>query len=250
MTAPFHAASSQSRAEAKANDAAAKLAATIIIFMTLTLVSPKRRDRLLDQQHLVLPNVSWAFYEQVLEELGDRPTRVTYWHGSIEMMAPLAEHEMVKKAIARLIEALAVEANLSMLPYGSTTFRREDREGGLEPDECYYLKNAGRVRGMKKFDPEVHPPPDLAIEIDITRRSIPRQPIYADLGVPELWRHDGIRFSVLHLRRDGKYRAASKSVAFPFLPIGTFAKFIKRMLAEDQTTVVREFQAWVRTLVS
>ena len=217
--------------------------------MTLTAISQQQRDRLLDQQHLVLHGVSWAFYELVLEELGDRPTRVTYHHGNIEIMAPLSEHEFLKSAIGRLIETLAVEANISMTPFGSTTFRRDDLEAGLEPDECYYLRNAARVRGMKRFDPEMHPPPDLAVEIDITRRSIARQPIYAALGVPELWRHDGTRFAVMHLKRDGKYRVATKSVAFPFLPVDAFAKFIERMRGEDQTTVVRAFQTWVRMLV-
>src|SRR3954471_24340952 len=115
------------------------------------------RSRLLDQQHIVLDDVSWEFYERVLEEIGNRPIRVTFSDGSIEIMSPLPEHEWIKKAIASLIELMVVELNIPMSAFGSSTFRREDKQKGLEPDECYYLQNAPKVRGMKKFDPTVHP---------------------------------------------------------------------------------------------
>ena len=196
--------------------------------MTLAPVAPSPTERLLDQQHIVLDDVSWSFYERVLEELGDRPIRVTYSRGTVE--------------------TLAVELRIPMTAFGSTTFRRKDNQAGLEPDECYYLHTAPRVRGMKRFDPAVHPPPDLALEIDITSRSIPRQPIYPALGVPELWRFDGRSVQVLKLGADGKFASIPASELFPFLPIEMFSRFVGRMLDEDQTAVVIEFQEWVRTL--
>jgi len=206
------------------------------------------QTRLLDRQHIVLDYVSWDFYERVREEIGNRPIQVTFSDGSIEIMSPLPEHEWVKKALARLIELLAVELSIPMASYGSSTFRREDKQKGLEPDECYYLKNADRVRGMKEFDPSVHPAPGLAVEIDITTRSIPRQPIYAALGVPELWRFDGKKLHVLVLDHEGQYLPSERSVAFPFLPMERIFEFAMRMENEEQTAVLREFQKWVRTL--
>jgi Uma2 family endonuclease len=203
---------------------------------------------LCEQQHLVIDDVSWDFYEQVLNEICNRAIRATYSRGSIEIMPPLPEHELPKKAVGRLIETLTPELRIAMTPYGSTTFRREDRTAGLEPDECYYLQNAGRVRGMKRFDPSVHPAPDLAVEIDITSRSIPRQPVYAELGVPELWKFNGRELLVLKLHPDGKYRPVPQSTAFPFLPLDGFARFVHRMLDEEQTAVLCEFRDWVRTL--
>lgn len=131
--------------------------------MTLAPVAPEPADRLLEQQHIVLDDVSWSFYERVLEELSNRPIRVTYSHGSVEIMPPLPEHELPKKSIGRLVEALAIELRIPMTAYGSTTFRRRDKEAGLEPDECYYLQNAPRVRGMKRFDAAIHPASDLAV---------------------------------------------------------------------------------------
>ena len=101
---------------------------------------------------------------------------------------------------------------------------------------------------MKRFDPAVHPVPDLAVEIDITRRSIVRQPIYAKLGVREIWRFDGRRLAVLLLKRGGTYTVSRFSRVFPFLPMDRFEAFVLRMASEDQMTVQLEFQDWVRTL--
>jgi Uma2 family endonuclease len=215
----------------------------------MTVATPVLPDhnRLLDQQHLVLDHVSWSFYEKLLSQVEDRPLRITFDHGRMEITAPLPEHEGPKKSAARLLEAMANELDIPLSGFGSSTFRRVEAAAGLEPDECYYLKNSARVQGMKRFDPDIYPPPDLAIEIDITSRSIPRQPIYAALDVPELWRFDGYKFAVFVLEGDS-YRAVEKSPVFPFLPIDQFSGFVRRMIDEAPTTVVREFLRWVRTL--
>jgi len=38
------------------------------------------------------------------------------------------------------------------------------------------------------MDLAVDPPPDLVIEIDIPSPSFSKLPIYADMGVPDVWR--------------------------------------------------------------
>src|SRR5690349_18236223 len=135
--------------------------------MTVALSEPALdRDRLLATQHLTLEGVSWSFYESVLDQVGNGATRVTYHNGRIEIMAPLAEHEAGKRIIGCLIDLLGTELNIPMSRFGSTTFRREDKQAGIEPDDCFYLQNESRVRGVKRFDPAIHPAPDLAIEVD------------------------------------------------------------------------------------
>lgn len=201
----------------------------------------------ISQQHIVLDGMSWGFYERLLEDIGDRPIRVTFFEGMIEIMSPLFKHEIVKGAIGRLIETLALDLGINLLPAGSTTFRRRDKSAGLEPDECYYLKNASAVRGMERFDPKKFPPPDLAVEVDITSRSIPRQPIYAALGVPELWRFDGKNLEVMILGKNG-YVSAESSIAFPFLKMDQFSQFVHRLLKEDSVVVLKDFRKWVASL--
>jgi Uma2 family endonuclease len=163
-------------------------------------------------------------------------------------MSPLPKHEEWKSRIGRMIELMSLELGIHVRTLGSTTFRRKRKKVGLEPDECYYVQHIDAVRGKDRLDLEIDPPPDLVVEIDITRRSIAREPIYAALRVPELWRYDAKRLAVLELNKEGKYSERPSSLAFPFLPMEPFAKYLDRMRAEDDLTVLRDFHQWVRTL--
>ena len=164
-------------------------------------------------------------------------------------MSPRPEHEVAKKAAARLIELLAFVRGITLQSFGSRTFRREDAGRGLEPDECYYVADAQRVAGTTEFDPQRDPPPEIVVEIDITRRSIEREPIYASLGVKEIWRFDGRNLRVLELGAGGVYEPRDGSRVFPFLPMDRFGQFMLRMMRERNVQqVLEEFAAWVRTL--
>jgi Uma2 family endonuclease len=198
-----------------------------------------------DVQHFVLEDASWELYEKLLHDIGDRPIRVTYDDGRMEIMSPLPEHERPKKLIGWMIEMLALELNRPMVCLGSTTFRRKDKAKGLEPDECYYFRDEAKMRGRKRLDLRKDPPPELVVEIDVTSRSVPREPIYAALGVPEIWRFDGLRLHCLHLV-DGEYRHRKRSLAFPFLEPTRLQPFIDELTEKDDTTILRQFVAWVR----
>ncbi len=199
-------------------------------------------------RHAVRHGVSWDEYEQVLKEIGTRDIRVTYLDGEMEIMSPLPQHENEKKAIGRLVEDLTFERGLPVAAFGATTFRDPGHKGGLEPDECFYIQNEARVRGMKRWDSKVHPPPDLAIEIDLSSRSIPKEPIYARLGVPEIWRQSAKGLKVFLRQDNNTYRESPRSAIFSFLPMDQFATFVQRMLTEERNAVVREFREWVRSL--
>lgn len=200
-------------------------------------------------QHIVLDDVSWDLYEHLLEEVGDRPIRMTYDDGRLEIMSPLPKHDRWSRRIGLMIHIACIELNIPMVPLGSTTFRDAAKKKGLEPDECFYVKHADAGMKMDEaFDPKVDPPPDLAVEVDITRRSVARQPIYAALGVPELWRFDGKRLTVLALDNSGRYEPRASSISFPFLPISELERFLFRLRTENDTPVMRDYQQWVRTL--
>jgi len=195
-------------------------------------------------EHIVLEDMSWDFYERLLQEIGDRAIRVTYDDGRMEIMSPLPEHERPKKLIGRMIEMLSLELNRPMVSLGSTTFRRRDKAKGLEPDECYYFRDEAKMRGRKRLNRR-DPPPELVVEIDISSRSVPREPIYAALGVPEIWRFDGLKIECLHLV-SGEYRQRKRSLVFPFLEPTRLQRFIDELMEKDDTTIIREFVIWVR----
>ena len=198
---------------------------------------------------VVLQGVSWELYEKLLSEVGDGNLRLTYSNGSLEIMSPLPKHERTKKLIGGLIEMIALERNLPMARLGSTTFKRADLDRGLEPDECYYIRNEARVRNKDRIDPAQDPPPDLVVEVDITHRSVARLAIYAALGVPEVWRFDGERLTGLHLEPDGQYHPIETSAAFPFLHIVELERFLAMLTTTDETSIMRAFRDWVRQAI-
>jgi Uma2 family endonuclease len=134
-------------------------------------------------QHLILHDISWATYQAMLHDLGDkRSTRLTYDRGVLEITMPSDEHEIVKHLLERIVIALTVEFDLPVKGVGSVTLSREDLQRSVEPDACYYIQNAHRVRGWH-IDLTTAPPPDLVVEVDVTSPSRRKFTIYAQLGV-------------------------------------------------------------------
>jgi Uma2 family endonuclease len=147
-------------------------------------------------QSVVQTGVSWSDYERTLAEIGERPIRVSFLDGVMEITSPLPEHDGIKSAIGDLIACLATEYRIRRKSFGSTTFRREDKSAGAEPDCSFYFGEIDSVRGMKRFDPLVHRAPDLWVVVDLLNSSVPREPIHARLRVAEVWRYSGNRLTV------------------------------------------------------
>lgn len=166
---------------------------------------------------LLLHNIDWSELEKILDELGEnRSARLSYSKGTLEIMTPLPEHEAGKKIIGDLVSALLDELSINFWPLGSTTIKKQSMSAAVEPDECYYITNESMVRGRDRLDFEIDPPPDLAIEIDITSRTALDN--YQLLGVPELWKYDGKRLRVYVLRED-EYVQTLISNIFPDIDI-------------------------------
>ena len=119
-----------------------------------TAMAPRPAEAFPD--HLVLYDMDWDFYEDLLERLGDRRLYVTYDDGNLEIMSPLPEHEKSKKIIGGCIALLAMEMNIPMGQLGSTTFKRKDRGKGLEPDECFYIRHEAEIRSKKRLELDVN----------------------------------------------------------------------------------------------
>ena len=91
-----------------------------------------------------------------------------------------------------------------------------------------------RIADADHIDLTVDPPPDLAIEIEITQSALQRMSIYAALGVPELWRYDGRILRVMIRHQDGGYRESERSLAFPSVPMDQLADFASREETRDE----------------
>jgi Uma2 family endonuclease len=200
------------------------------------------------EQRVILSNVSWQTFEQLLKELGDkRATRLAYNEGLLEIMSPLGPHENSNRFIDDLIRAIADELNRNLKKFGSLTLKREKKLKGAEPDSCYYLQNEPLVRSKQEIDLDNDPPPDLVLEIDITSGSLDKRPIYAAIGVPELWRYNGNKLEVFVLQPSSQdYQQVNQSPTFPWMPLDIIPKFIRQSLVDGETATLRAFRTWVR----
>jgi Uma2 family endonuclease len=200
-------------------------------------------------QRVVLDDVAWTAYEAIGEALRDRPNvRLNYDRGRLEIMTLSQEHERFKYLIGRLIDVLAEVTGAGVEGFASTTYKRDAVERGLEPDQCYYHRNFHRVRGLKRIDLARDPPPDLAIEIDVTHSSLDRMGIYAGLGVPEVWRLEGEALRVYLLSPDGGYAPSEYSPTFPTLPVTQLGPFLRIGFTVGSTDMIQAVRAWVRDL--
>jgi Uma2 family endonuclease len=190
--------------------------------------------------------VSWASYEAILDAFGDRRFPHTYDRGTLEIMSPKVDHDWVKRLIGRMIEAMCFALNISIKSVGSSTLRRPRPRTGLEPDESYYIANEPRVRGKMTYDPNLDPPPDLAIEVDVTSKSLERLPVYAELRVPEVWRWDGRDLLFYRRKRTGAYTEVKRSVAFPFVAPTDVARCLDLYDSTDENGIVRAFVEWAK----
>ena len=200
-------------------------------------------------QRFVLRDIDWQGYQSLLKILGDQPVRVTYDRGTLELMTPLPIHERYKSLFGRMVETLTEELDLDVYSIGSTTLGREELDRGLEPDECFYISSARKIRDLKNIDLKFDPPPDLAIEIDITSNSGRRLSIYSALRIPEVWQFDGEILTVLRLQDDGSYRVSERSEELPFLPMADIAAFIRDYQPGTDTQWAKAFRRWVRETI-
>lgn len=195
---------------------------------------------------LVLTDVPWEEYEQLLADLGDSaPARVSYDQGRLEIMSPSSNHESFATVISDIALIVAEEANLVFENLGHTTYKQEWLARGVEPDACFYIQNASAIIGRQRIDLKVDPPPDVVVEIDISRGSSRKLAIYAGMGVPEVWRYDGKRAYIYQLLAL-EYVAIDASLVFPVLTIDVLARFVEQSKTEGQTAVRRSFREWLR----
>ncbi len=163
--------------------------------------------------HLIIEDVSWEKYIALLQELGEtrQIPRINYCHGILELMSPLPAHERPNRIIAYIVTAILDAQNREWEDFGSTTFKKP-KQAGVESDTCFYIENAAKVRHSLRLDMTIDPPPDLAIEADVTSKTTLEA--YAVIGVSEIWIYDNRQLKIYLLQSDG-YVESENSLVFP-----------------------------------
>ncbi|NEQ67180.1 MAG: Uma2 family endonuclease [Symploca sp. SIO2D2] len=248
------------------------------------LLTQRRADR------VVLHNVSWQQFENLLADLGEsRAARVTYDDGTLEIITPLPEHEYYKETLSIAIKDIAETLEQDYESLGSTTWKRELKRAGVEPDNCFYFQNEPKIRGKLEFDLNQDPPPDLALEIDfiscpvkylhfggnkaegrgqraegkeeackvegydnclsgndVTSKSLSRFPIYARLGVPEIWCYDSGEVTIYQLQNE-EYIEVETSLVFPTLPVKELPALIEQYRLQGKLAISKAVREWAKS---
>lgn len=199
------------------------------------------------EQLVILDRVTWDTYERLINEHGERcGTRFTYDEGVLQIMVVSSRHERPNRTLATLVEVVAEEWGVDIARLGSMTFKRKDLQKGFEPDSCFYIQHADAIHGKQQIDIVVDPPPDLSIEVDITRESLNRFPIFAAVGIPEVWRFDGNRVAIFRLESGG-YVEAANSLAFPAVTAEILTLFLNESQKLKSTAWLRKVREWARS---
>jgi Uma2 family endonuclease len=192
---------------------------------------------------LVLHDVTWERYEAIVTALETRHNyRTAYLDGVLEIMAPMPAHERPHRTIGYIATALLDADERDWEDFGATTFRKKEKKAGLEPDTCFYIgENALKVRAcMAQIDLNAYPPPDLAIESDVTSNTTLE--VYLRLKVPEVWVYRKGKLKI-HLLRGGKYVESLQSQVFPNFPIQTLVpELLDRALSQGTSRMLRELR--------
>ncbi|NEU75113.1 Uma2 family endonuclease [Hassallia byssoidea VB512170] len=196
-------------------------------------------------QRVLLKDVTWQEFKTILEDLGEhRAARIAYDSGILEIMAPLPEHEYDKEIISDLVKALLEELDIEFRCLGSTTFKNQAMAQGIEPDQCFYIQHESKIRGKKRLDLTVDPPPNLALEVDITSRT--HLNIYQALKVPELWRFEKGKLQI-NILQNGIYVESQESLNFPrFALREVIPQYLERSTTAGRNATLKAFRLWVR----
>jgi len=197
------------------------------------------------ENRVTLTNVSWAQYLAVLGE-HEHDGRVAYYQGILEIMTVGFEHESIKRLISRLIDHYALARDVDIHPGGNFTMKREEFQSGIEADDCFYIQSIAKLRSLQEISLPEDPPPDLAIEVDITNPSIDKLAIYAAIGVPEIWRYRDETVDVLLLQVDGSYVSSPTSACLPDFPIPALDEALEGLRGGKSSNVlVKDFAKWI-----
>lgn len=191
----------------------------------------------------------WGFYTDLLDDLertGQR-LRIAYDRGEMELFMPGDPHERLNKSAAMLLEAWSMETRTRIYGLGSVTCRRRDTEKGLEPDDCYYVHRDAPPISRGPLDMKLFGAPDLVMEVEVTEPMLPRLPVYAGLGVAEIWLlRPAAPVKVLRLVRGGKYHEVENSVLLPEFPMKQFARALKQASEGSQFDATVAWRDWLR----
>ncbi len=193
------------------------------------------------ETRLTLENIRWETFVELSEQRRGSVPRMTYDEGMLELMSPKRLHEGVGCLLGRMVETFTEVHGIEIQSVASTTFKRKDLGKAFEADESYYIENAEKIRAKEELDLRIDPPPDLVIEVEITSSAIQKMKLFAAMGVPEVWRHDGEQLTMHRLRLDS-YETITESVALPGFTCAAADALLAQRYSRGETALIQDYR--------
>lgn len=206
-----------------------------------TVISPT-------DQRVIIRGVSWETYERLLADFAEsHAARVSFNRGTLEIMTPSFAHERPIHLLVQVVEVLAEIYDMDLIAAGSTTFKREDIAQGFEPDASFYIQHAADIRGNTEIDLERDPPPDLVIEVDMTHPSLDKLPIYAAMGIVEVWRYADQQV-IIYQRHAAGYTVAKHSGVLPGVASRDLTRLVETGFETPRPAWLQQVRSWAEHL--
>jgi Uma2 family endonuclease len=196
---------------------------------------------------LILRFRTWQDYEALLASREDKAgLRIRYNEKTqeIRIMSPLPRHGNQADLLADLVKALLRNEGKDWQSFTPITLKRMNQQG-IEPDYCFYIDNRDRILGKERIDLEIDPPPDLAIEVDLTCSTKPED--YQAIAPLELWVYRGSELFIYQFESQ-QYRESDTSLWFPNTDLKTLIPhYCNRGWEVGSSTALREFESALRS---
>lgn len=190
-------------------------------------------------------SVPWETYLSLVE-IEDRHTRISYDQGVMEIVSPKFVHERIGRLIGRMVETWTEVKDIDIQSSASTTFKQDVEKKGFEADESYYIQHETDVRHLDEVDLEIHPGPDLVIEVDVTNSSMGKFGIYSSLRVAEVWVWSRDELSVYSNtgseNSEHGYEKVEASRVLPNFPIAEVVRLVGERLVQPENSLIREIR--------
>lgn len=190
---------------------------------------------------VVLRHQTWLDYQALLASRQDKAAIKISFDATtheIRIMAPLPEHGNKSDTLSDLVKSLLRHLKQDWASFDLITLKRFEQKG-LEPDTCFYIQNREAILGKERIDLENDPPPDLALEIDLTSSTKPED--YEAIGVPELWIYRNQTLNI-YLFDGQQYQESLKSLLFPKVPVKELVPvYVERAWNAGSSVALREF---------
>jgi len=205
-------------------------------------------SQLPEDTEVIFHGATWEEYEELLDQVGEAAgLRISFNNGILKVMSLSPEHEKYVRFIERLISTLSLRLRINIVSFGSATMRKRRDSKGNEPDACFHIQTAAMIGNRIELDFSIDPPPDVVVEVDIHHDSTNNDAIYAALGVPEIWRYDGLEAAIFQLQGN-VYVEAEASPALSMITSAVLTEYLALMRQEGEFVALLAFDEWLRSL--